>query len=322
MRALIACGLATALTLGGCGPAGVTVAEDWTGYSFYALASVGGQRVVVGVDPAGRRTANLVVVPSRADDDTVLAPSMARAGAETTLLAVPRTGGRAGQLYMVDRASASLSVVGTLENGRSLIAAGSVLASVADGRPTRVINPETWLVTREVAAVEASGYAAGSRQRPVLCVASPTPAGLTGQAIELTSGAVLASVEVPGTPVLGLACSAQRPLVLVGAPGPAGVTADLGAGTLTVAGGSLAEALVTDAAIAVAVSDNVDTTLIELSADGTREVRRSVVDGFPAVAGLYAVEGGYLLLGHGEAAYVGASVDVFPLPGPLISAPA
>lgn len=331
-KAFLALALTSALLMGGCGPGGVSVVDDWAGSDVLALATVNDQRVVIGVNTAERRSNSLVVLPSREDDDKLLAPSIARLGSGRTVLSVPRTGGKASRLYSIDGAGQTLTGVGELENGRSLLAAGELLAGVAgDQRKTVVLSPQTWKITGEVAAVSANGYVAGSQDQPILCIGSDTTDGLRSESLALPGGSVVTSSELGNTSLLAIACAGKQPVAIVAGPAADAdrvtVTASLPrgkAGVITVSGGNTVRTFIGGSHVAVAVSGNKGTTLLELSADGSREQRRVVIDGFTTAVGLYHVRDGYLLVNQEKAAFVApgaTSADVFPLAGTLLSAP-
>jgi hypothetical protein len=332
-----------AASLTGCGPGGVVLGHDWQGAELLALAKVNGQRVVIGIDPSGLRSENLIVIASKTQDDPVLGARITHAAGGPWLVTVPARQAP-NLLYRVDAAQEALVGVGTIEAGRGVLPVGPRVVTVAAGsRAVGLLDASSGRVTRTWPSPVAAAYAAGSAAPDTLCVAHSGASGVRVAAVALATGRVSSTITLAARSVTAFGCRHGRPLLVSSAVPPAGspstgsastgsasaTSAELRRGPSTgvdelVVRGAVATAVATsDDSIFVALSNNARSEVLELDGRTGERVRQTAVDGLPVVRGLYRTAKGLVALGDERAAVIGAtgSAYAFKLPGTLIAAP-
>lgn len=329
MRRLVAAALAAAaLTASaGCsGSGGVTVSKDWSGVTGVVLASVSGQRTVVGVDTAHNRARSLIVVPDKQSDDHVRSAALSRRSDGTTYLSQPQTNGSA-LVYSIGKGSDSVDGVGTLAGGGTLYptAAGwvTVLQSGTGGRAqawsTALDRGRSYPLPITPRSVATDGHDA-------VCVSDLGDAGTRAAALNVGTGTVSGAASAPGLVTASVGCWRGAPVV-------AG-TVDGGSGPVTVqvqrsspvrvlfSAGRLDRFVVTgDLATAVLGTDSgLQLLVVDLTSG---RITRTVPVPKLAVADDFFTDGSHwVIAGDDRAAVVDratGAVAVFALPGQVLA---
>lgn len=220
--------VALAGTVGCSGPGGVSVSKDWGGVTGVVLASVSGQRTVVGIDTAHNRARSLIVVPDRQSDDTVRSATLTRRSDGATYLMQPQTNGSA-QVYAIPKGSDSIDGIGTLAGGGTLYPTSTGWITVTEaGSGGRAQAWTAALGRGRSYPLPLTPRSVATDGRDAVCVSDLGDAGTRAAALDVGTGTVSAPSSAPGLVTAAVACWHGAPVV-AGA-----VAASGGAGAVTV----------------------------------------------------------------------------------------
>ena len=165
---LMICAVLTAIS--GCGPGGVFVGHNWAAAQILMMSPVNGQRVVVGVDPVKRKAESLLVIPSRKDDDDVLAPRIFEMSGHRWYVMVPQKSG-SSTMYRVDAASESLVGVGEVPARFAPLPTKTGIALISSSsKDVYLMDPKGWRRSGRVRAFAPVTFGTGSSTHDQVCV--------------------------------------------------------------------------------------------------------------------------------------------------------
>ncbi|MDK1472279.1 hypothetical protein QNO07_02360 [Streptomyces sp. 549] len=306
------------------GPGGVDLGTDWDGAQAFALAEVGGELAVIGVNPKRGTAESLAVVPSQADDEDAVVPQLVHTADGRWIVSVPRTGGKPDRRYEIDKGEHTLTALGDGAALHGLYATRSRLVAVPSASgPLLVSDPEDGSTTRTVVLPDRLPLAAADRHSDTLCVG--TDAG-TYSVVDVVSGQVRpVPARVGDLEVSDLACTRGRP-VLVGGKGAdtsvprIAMTSDDAATVVRIEGGRPEAVAVSGDTVAVALRSRAGIELVELDLGDGSETRRVGTE-LSGVDSLRRTATGWLLFSRDSVAVVrdqGTTVETIDLPGPLL----
>jgi hypothetical protein len=349
---LTALALLTAVAATACSvePGGADLGTDWKGAKAFALAEVGGELTVVGVNPKKGKAEALAVVPSQADDNDTLAPQIARLADGRWVLSVPRKGGKPDRLYGLDRKehavsghSAGVEPLHGLYPAKSLVAAVPGLPDEGkgggelkgDSSAVLVEKPGNWQTTRTVKIPGTVSLAASAPTSDTLCLTQDAKDGggpTRVTTVDLASGRTHEETAAPdGFEVQQLACADGRP-VLAG-PAKTGGGTSKGSGKLsvshkggttqvTVDGGRIDQLAADGDTITAAVFHKDTESLVTLDAKSGKETHRATLPGLSDADGMQHTDQGWLVFSDDTAALVAPSAPTakkITLPGKILA---
>lgn len=176
----------------------VRLSHDWSGVTGFELATIGGQRIVVGIDPRKGQARSLIRLPHRDDEDQVADPELVRGPHGSTLLFRPLASGRT-EVDRLDAPSRSLVRRKVLGAGASLAAwTGGWAELDQDGTRTSIGGPDSKATLPFVADANAAD------NQGHLCVASHSEPGPDrGAVIDVRTGSVGPVRRLPARATLG-----------------------------------------------------------------------------------------------------------------------
>ncbi|HET6153931.1 MAG TPA: hypothetical protein VFE15_13335 [Marmoricola sp.] len=212
VRRGIALALALVVFTACSGPSGVDVSHDWSGIDGFLLMKVDGLVTVTGIDSVRGRARPMIVIPSRSDDDDVLAPQIARSSDGTALITRPRTSST-GVLYRIGIGDPSAERVGTVADGSRIYpwAGGWVeVAPRGSGSLVRVLDARLHEIRSVTVPIALDQVATDGADHVCLASGGTTP---RGSSVDLVSATVSRSTAVTAGGILG--CVSGRPVVVI-----------------------------------------------------------------------------------------------------------
>lgn len=319
----------------GCGPGGVVLGHDWAAAQILVISTVNGQRVVVGVDPVKGKAESLVVIPSRGDDDDVLAPRIFEISNHRWYVTVPQKSG-SSTVYRVDAASQSLVGVGTIPGGFAPLPTKTGIALVSSSsEDVYLMDPKGWRRSGRARAVAPVTFGMGSSTHDQVCVIAGSKRS-TFERLAFQGGRNPIRDPIGSTSITAVDCNSNRPMlvevraVTPGARSPAQAVPSAsihrqGVSTvrLVVTGGTSGAVCRWGHNRIVAVGDNSRTALFRIAGDMKQVKHVSDVRGIGTVEGLYSSSAGLLVVGDEKAKVVATSGRVadIPMPGDVLAWP-
>lgn len=330
-RQLVVAVLVILIVVVACASGGVQLGSNWVGSRMFVLSRVHNQLTVVGIDPDRRTAEALIIIPSRSDDNSLLAPQLVQLADGHWLASVPRNGNKPARLYSVNRADRTLDARRDLDVAGVLVPTAGPIAAIetSRGRARAVLyQPTTWGRLRTVELGGTARLVEGDPQSSRLCVADVTDRRSVVAIFNLDTAVVVRRTELPSTGVQAMACGPGRPLVASGTSKDAQSDPVLridirnGADVLTSSAGRVDRVVADNKTVTAMVATGGHIEVVQLIRDGGRELQRVRVNSLSAVDAVGRFGTKWVLVSGETCAVVdleNGSSHNFAMPGPLVS---